>query len=173
MEKGLKRVHTSCCACGMFPSLHSHHSSLSPFLHSPPAVSNAAVLCGCPHKHLSQILSLTHTVLRVPLHSCCFWGNSPLWKKEDGGSRSRKKVLEKLMSPEGSQQVAKDWDISHLAKLVCVCVCPICLLCVLVCCFCSFIRRLHSLLHNKLIMFLFTADRAGGVMRADGATQET
>lgn len=40
---------------------------------------------------------------------------------------------------------------------------------------CPFIRRVHSLLHNKLIMVLFTADRAvgGGVMRADGATQET
>lgn len=37
------------------------------------------------------------------------------------------------MSPDGSQQVAKDWDISHLAKLVCAqtCMCSICLLCVL------------------------------------------
>lgn len=96
----------------------------------------------------------THTHTQTYVHPCTATALEEAHlhgRRKMGGARAeKKKAFEKLMSPDGSQRVAKDWDISHLAELVCVCVCGY-----------SFIRRLHSVLHNKLIMFLFTADRAG------------
>lgn len=84
------------------------------------------LLCcvGVLTKHLGQILSLTHTRRSTcTLAQLLFMRKLIFMEKDAGRSESRKKPFEKLMSPDGSQQVAKDWDLSHLAKLVCVSVC--------------------------------------------------
>lgn len=150
MEGRVRRVHTSCCASGLFPSLRSHHSSLSPVLHSPP--SGCVKRCGAVWVS-SQTLepnpqpdTHTHTHRRAPFCTAAVSEQTRLsGRRKRGGAKARKRAFEKLMSPDGSQQVAEDWDISHLAVCVCVCAVPS-------------LDVLLLLLHNRLIMFLFTAD---------------
>lgn len=79
------------------------------------------------------------------------------------------------MSPDGSQQVAKDWDISHLAKLVCACaradvhVSHLPAVCVVA--FPSLDGCIHSSTTSSLCFCLLLTER-GGAMRADGATRD-